>query len=55
MYCQNTKISLKKWFCLCSQLSFNVIVIVTNVNDNSPVFERDIYHANVSEVKAWHK
>lgn len=36
---------------LCFQLKLIIIVFVTNVNDNPPVFDQDVYRVVVSEVR----
>lgn len=40
------------WFMsLCFQLGLVIIVLVSNENDNPPVFEQNLYHINVNEVR----
>lgn len=32
------------------QLKLNIVVVLTNVNDNPPVFGQKLYHLDVTEV-----
>lgn len=42
---------VKKQLSFFFQLNLNIFVFVSNVNDNPPVFDQNLYHVSVSEVR----